>query len=851
MIMAEETMSISEVVKSVETKKDITIDDWTVAVLAPDGRKIDTDPEQTLSNFKEIDKLVVQGAVVSSGPPSNRRSSILGAPSGKQTTIRMSSDVFPHTTLDQADTQSLRGSTRFKSGFKTALSAVFGKRNPNDLEVNTASSTSRPRSASVASESHFYFPHPLDNPKKSLKSNELLSESHAPAQETPALEVGSLGSHARPSRMSSCSPGISNISESPTIPSMASASASGDNLSSSFSSTMHRPDADHLSHSPSFLPLAEENTEAVGASTEISPTSADDDSQKERLSPSASQDGMWRAADIADGVPSMVLVYSGYVAPVQPGGRRRSYSQPMMRRDVVATLRRKNNIQDRMRNTLTSAAEMARMMFVKMHYMDDSAAILKVPGDMTLEQLLAKLCKRRGYDFESHSFEFADKTVPAEMDRRLDFYGKENNQLELFIVKKPKIYSTICVSEDGNDVMVMQVIAGKTQITGASLEKILDLLMDTRSQDETFLDMILLTFRSFMKPEEFLNQLVARFYCELPPEPTPEDLEYYKNMKVPTQRRVFFVLQWWIEHHWHDFGLSTQFRQMLEAFLQEIVSYPDYDFGREGRELMRVAEKQKQWFEDLLATYTIGERRTKTIESMFYDLEPGEVAQQLCIHNYGIFKNIHPIEFLNEIWNKDNDSSPSFKFFVERFDKESYWVATELVRIKDIKKRTVVLKKFIQLVKESLDLNNFFTTFAIVAGLNLTPVQRLKKTWEALPEKSKKLWSEVEKIADPSKNMKNYRDRLAISTTPMVPFLPIYLKDLTFINDGNPAKVRGMINVEKLRMMSSRVLEITSLAKADYPYSPQPAVLNYLAKPPVEKNLAKLKELAAEVEKDK
>nr|KAJ3423055.1 hypothetical protein HK105_003686 [Polyrhizophydium stewartii] len=749
MIMAEETMSISEVVKSVETKKDITIDDWTVAVLAPDGRKIDTDPEQTLSNFKEIDKLVVQGA----------------------TTIRMSSDVFPHTTLDQADTQSLRGSTRFKSGFKTALSAVFGKRNPNDLE------------------SHFYFPHPLDNPKKSLKSNELLSD-----------------------------PGISNISESPTIPSMASASASGDNLSSSFSSTMHRPDADHLSHSPSFLPLAEENTEAVGASTEISPTSADDDSQKERLSPSASQDG---------------------------------YSQPMMRRDVVATLRRKNNIQDRMRNTLTSAAEMARMMFVKMHYMDDSAAILKVPGDMTLEQLLAKLCKRRGYDFESHSFEFADKTVPAEMDRRLDFYGKENNQLELFIVKKPKIYSTICVSEDGNDVMVMQVIAGKTQITGASLEKILDLLMDTRSQDETFLDMILLTFRSFMKPEEFLNQLVARFYCELPPEPTPEDLEYYKNMKVPTQRRVFFVLQWWIEHHWHDFGLSTQFRQMLEAFLQEIVSYPDYDFGREGRELMRVAEKQKQWFEDLLATYTIGERRTKTIESMFYDLEPGEVAQQLCIHNYGIFKNIHPIEFLNEIWNKDNDSSPSFKFFVERFDKESYWVATELVRIKDIKKRTVVLKKFIQLVKESLDLNNFFTTFAIVAGLNLTPVQRLKKTWEALPEKSKKLWSEVEKIADPSKNMKNYRDRLAISTTPMVPFLPIYLKDLTFINDGNPAKVRGMINVEKLRMMSSRVLEITSLAKADYPYSPQPAVLNYLAKPPVEKNLAKLKELAAEVEKDK
>lgn len=86
---------------------------------------------------------------------------------------------------------------------------------------------------------------------------------------------------------------------------------------------------------------------------------------------------------------------------------------------------------------------------------------------------------------------------------------------------------------------------------------------------------------------------------------------------------------------------------------------------------------------------------------MFEDLDLDDIAQQLSLHNSQIFRNIHPIEFLNEIWrNPDDDSSsPSFKFFVERFDKESYWVATELLACRDMKKRIKCLQKFIQLIR--------------------------------------------------------------------------------------------------------------------------------------------------------
>lgn len=99
--------------------------------------------------------------------------------------------------------------------------------------------------------------------------------------------------------------------------------------------------------------------------------------------------------------------------------------------------------------------------------------------------------------------------------------------------------------------------------------------------------------------------------------------------------------------------------------------------------------------------------------------------------------------------------------------------------------------------------------------------------------------------------MKNYRDKLSTSCSPMVPFLrnlfanpASYLKDLTFINDGNARQMRGMINIDKLRMMAGRVQEITLLAAEPFIVHSNPALLNYISKPHIEKDINKLKEMA-------
>ena len=68
------------------------------------------------------------------------------------------------------------------------------------------------------------------------------------------------------------------------------------------------------------------------------------------------------------------------------------------------------------------------------------------------------------------------------------------------------------------------------------------------------------------------------------------------------------------------------------------------------------------------------------------------------------------------------------------------------------------------------------------------------------------------------------------------------------MNDGNPSKVNGFINFEKLTMMAKSVQEITSLGSIAFPFEKKPAILNYLEKPHIDYDLEKLKAQATILE---
>lgn len=75
--------------------------------------------------------------------------------------------------------------------------------------------------------------------------------------------------------------------------------------------------------------------------------------------------------------------------------------------------------------------------------------------------------------------------------------------------------------------------------------------------------------------------------------------------------------------------------------------------------------------------------------------------------------------------------------------------------------------------KEYQNLNAFF---AIVMGLSNVAVSRLSLTWEKLPSKFRKLFTEFEGLIDPSRNHRAYRISVGKLQPPVVPFMPLLLK---------------------------------------------------------------------------
>ncbi|KAJ2713481.1 Ras guanine nucleotide exchange factor bud5 [Coemansia spiralis] len=97
-----------------------------------------------------------------------------------------------------------------------------------------------------------------------------------------------------------------------------------------------------------------------------------------------------------------------------------------------------------------------------------------------------------------------------------------------------------------------------------------------------------------------------------------------------------------------------------------------------------------------------------------------------------------------------------------------------------------MLKYFIELGIQLLALKNYDAVMAVKAAIYSASVMRLKRTWDILPEKFSLMCRRIHEAMDPDHNYANYRRLLRRSEPPFLPFLGLYLTDLTFIDDGNP-----------------------------------------------------------------
>ena len=129
-------------------------------------------------------------------------------------------------------------------------------------------------------------------------------------------------------------------------------------------------------------------------------------------------------------------------------------------------------------------------------------------------------------------------------------------------------------------------------ITSPAFEGKKDNFLALISIDEKFLDIIFLTYRNFATGQEMLEHLIKSFFVRLSDSPTEQEMSTYEKYHSVSRYKILKVLHFWIEHHWHDFGLKTDLRSLLNAFLAQLCAYENGQYSEVARGLLFVADIQ-------------------------------------------------------------------------------------------------------------------------------------------------------------------------------------------------------------------------------------------------------------------
>jgi len=214
------------------------------------------------------------------------------------------------------------------------------------------------------------------------------------------------------------------------------------------------------------------------------------------------------------------------------------------------------------------------------------------------------------------------------------------------------------------------------------------------------------------------------------------------------------------------------------------------------------------------------------------DLDPLEVARQFCLVEQELYRAIQPRECLNQAWShktQKETAAPNILALIRRSNRVSCWVTTRIVYKEDLNDRIALVKRFISIAQCCREFHNLNGVMEILAGLSASPIHRLKHTWLGLDPKTTTVLNEMKKDMHTNNNSANMRNILHREDPPSIPYLGIYLTDLTFIEDGNLDRwPDGLINFSKRKRLSSLIKEIQQYQQPPYNFSVVPEIFNFV-----------------------
>lgn len=369
---------------------------------------------------------------------------------------------------------------------------------------------------------------------------------------------------------------------------------------------------------------------------------------------------------------------------------------------------------------------------------------------------------------------------------------------------------------DGDDNIVFDPNDPKF-IKLCTLEKLVERLTFQSEIDPRFRETFFLSYRSFTTPLELLELLKARF-------------ETSKDSRVTL--RVTNAFKHWIEKHFYDF--DDRLIVQLTRFTDEVLSTSSVrNSAKQVKKFLEKSLLQQSSASTIVFTdppqppqlpknfdqqLRQCNHNFSTIAFNLVDWPTVEIARQLTLIEYNIFKRIQPRECFGQGWQKSNKEqlAPNMVTMARRFNHVSRWVSSEIMRESDLRRRRALMIRFIEMAECFRALNNFNGIYEIIGGLTNAAVFRMQQTWEGITPRHREIFDAFSVLMSHTNSYQNIRKELSNCSPPCIPYIGVFQTDLVFLEDGNPDFVNGLINFTKRHKMAAVIMEIQTYQHAPY-----------------------------------
>ena len=302
-----------------------------------------------------------------------------------------------------------------------------------------------------------------------------------------------------------------------------------------------------------------------------------------------------------------------------------------------------------------------------------------------------------------------------------------------------------------------------------------------------------------------------------------------------------FVLNYYKSEICSNTKLQLKIKILYEKIQTEKISFFNNEINTQNLISILISNDYKSLFELAKIPSISYEKETNSLipNSTSPDLLKNwneiEIARQLTLISYFIYKNIQCFELISLNWKKENKKnlSPNLSMFLNRYNILIRFFSEEILSYDKIVDRVDVIKKILLVVKALYTLNNFNDVVVLIHSFLHPSVKRLLKTWEKLDEKNTLLLSNLSILCKNKNNFENiqkeyekYQNNFNINNNEKegcVNYIGIYLQKLINEEEKNKDYIlikndMKLINIEKIMNVGKIIENFQESQKYNYNY---------------------------------